>query len=76
MHLYYKDSIPTPVKELFVRNRHKYSDETRRRALPHLNKFKLNIASKSIKVVGPKLWSSVESNVRNISTANVFVKHC
>ncbi len=75
MHLYNKDSLPTPLKELFIRNRHNHSYETRQRALPRLNKFKLSIASKSFNVVGPKLWSSVESSVRNISTTNIFINH-
>ena len=75
MHLYNKDSLPTPLKELFIRNSHNHSYETRQRALPRLNKFKLSIASKSFKVVGPKLWSSMESSVLNISNTNIFVNH-
>ncbi len=75
MHFYNKNSFPTPLKELFIRNRHNHLYETRQRALPRLNKFTLSIVSKSFKVVGPKLWSSVESSVRNISTTNIFVNH-
>ncbi len=76
MYLYNKDSLPTPLKELFLRNQHNHSYETGHRALPRLNKLKLSIASKSFKVVGPNQWSSVESSVRNISTTNIFVNQC
>ena len=48
MHLHNKDSLPTPLKGLFIRNPHNHSYETRKKALPRL----IRIASKGCKVVG------------------------
>ena len=74
MHAYVQNELPTPIIELFTRNTEVHDHNTRQNVNPHVQTRHTSIAAKSIVHYGPRIWSKLPIEYKNITLKSSFVK--
>ena len=73
MHLYFTDNIPEPLAALFNRNTTIHEHATRQQYNPHHIQVNTAFARGAFIFQGPRLWSSLAHDLREIHSTKVFV---
>ena len=72
MHRYFSNTLPPYLMEMFSLNHNVHNYNTRSKPLFHQWKVTTHSLSKSIRHVGPTIWNSLPSSLRNTQFTNSF----
>jgi len=72
MYKFYNNELPISLKNYFkyVHNYHEHN--TRQHKHLYVERYKTRIKSSSVKIAGPKLWNSLDVNIKRSVSCSVF----
>ena len=76
MHQYYNNRLPKSFNEFFslVKHRHQYNTRLATKTTYTLPLIRTNFGMHNIRFYGPKLWNSIDEELKSLSTFSIKSK--
>ena len=66
-----QNTLPLPLKTLFITNREIYDRPTRQQHDLHLKKCRTTLATQHISSRGPHIWNNLPKDIKSVTSLNI-----